>query len=410
MELKVITESCDYMNEMSVNRNYSGYNNGIKKLDQTGDSQKTQENSINLGRFDTVDVKKPELLLNGIMGGLCSNASFGSGYVKGEQTLDDLKSQFQNEFESLFKANTDKCRTTLNNKEDIKAILDSVFKDDYFSVINNTLQVSVEKGKEFGKGVYYSADDYYMAGDMTNALKDAYNEICTKYGIEDTTLPDVPYKTYNDWWGQMASEKMAFDASKAGPPPEGFEMFYGNNPNEGKNIDKISFDEYSMIRQEGSSLVTESMNISFPKDTDIQQYIKKHHLQNLFSFDGQYIRPTSKGWDLLHKLTSGKDFSKDELPLNSAGKPIDDEVLQLFKDNTQNEDGRLSVRCGDWSMKQEIPFNFLTKNYFADGSAVAKSWDNQAVKDYFSNFTFRSNLSSLAYVQGESTPRLNQII
>lgn len=282
------------MGDISVNRNNFNTTRSIKRIEKDPESTNHLEDSISVRGFDKGDFKKPELILSKTSADLFEGA-LGSDYIKGEQTLDELKSEFKNEFEMYLNMNIEKCRTSLNSKEDIKAILDSVFKNDYSTVINSAVRASGEKGQEFGKGVYYSADDYYMAEDMTNALKEAYTAICAEYGIDDTSFPEVQYETYNDLWGQMASGKILFDSDNAGPPPKGFEMFYENDANKQKNIDPLSFDEYSIIRQDGNSPVKESMTLKIPKGTDLRQTIMKYQLQNFFQSTGNISDRQVKG-------------------------------------------------------------------------------------------------------------------
>lgn len=316
--------------------------------------------------------------------------------LQGKQSEEEYKANFKADFYNKLKINLERGYTT-DDKTDIQKILDTT----YNSYKNGALEASViesnaDKVRKYG-AEDRSADYYYKGEELKAALKEYYMEINKELDLDQTDVPKTSqYETYNDVWVQSFGQ-VKFDAKKAGPPPEGFELYH--------KPDKFTPSEYRNNHQTYRLIAGNN-----PAEESCVLYID-----------------VPNGWSLFNKNSSLTDTSLDNLLSRDniqegtisynitdlidgySGKDITARVKAFVVANCINEQaGSLKVSCGDWSMETDIPFSTLTETYSCKGSEIMSSYDgdksNSAAVAYLDNFTFEK------YPMYERMKRLGMLV
>ena len=303
-------------------------------------------------------------------------------YIQGNQSLENYKETFKEDFYHSLNFNVDKGYTTTQDKEDILQILEKKYNGYKANAISASVIECNKKGFNlYGEAdrsaVYYDADYYYDCEEIKGALEECFMEISKEFNLDQTKVPKTSqHDNFNDMWAINFGGRCKFDAKNAAEPPEGFQMYYETQKYSAKDFQEG--ETYRLLAESNSTDGNSGvLYINIPKGLNLLKESSKLSmtlLQGLISKNNNQVNTIT--YDISSLISS------------YSGKSIEEKLASFTAQNCTNEQaGMINVNCGTWTMEAEIPFSTLTDAYYYKGSELS-SYSAESGSSYLDYFIF----------------------
>ena len=298
-------------------------------------------------------------------------------YVAGNASIGDYKAVFNESFYSNIKSVVEKGSLDLSDKQAVGKLLDSHYSTFYQYSLFAVLQDSNAKGVSFhgdaGRDAYYSADSYYIAEDMINALNECYAEIRDEMGIGSSNPPTTFFKNYNELWAHNFQGCVQLDKA-AGPPPKGFTMYF--NPQKYSALELSQGQTYFLLAQNDTSKgqAGAKIEITVPKG---QSLFKHTSLFSKNTFDWFIDDKGRTTYNLTGHISSRDDDILDDLAAFASENIFNPSV------------GYVRFVNGLRSYEADIPFSIVTAVNIVSAKELFEASDENT--SFIQSFTFKNN-------------------